>query len=443
MAENQYKDGKMRSVWDMSRLPGFPALSGNVKTDVLVIGGGMAGLLTAYMLREKGIDCIVAEKGRICSGNTAGTTAKITSQHGLIYHKIARSAGTDAAGQYLRANEAAVEKYAEMCGEIDCDFSRRDNYVYSVSDKKKLEDEMKVLGRIGYDAGFNDEVLLPVAAAGAVKFPRQAQFDPIKFAAAISRDLKIYENTWVREMEGNTAVTDGGRITAGAVVVATHFPFINKHGLYFLKLYQHRTYEIALENAPSVSGMYVDEDLNGLSFRESGDLLLLGGGGHRTGKKGGNFTELCDFAAKEYPSARVRYSWAAQDCMSLDGVPYIGRYSRGSAGLYVATGFNKWGMTGSMTSAMILSDMIAGKKNEYAEVFDPSRSMLKPQLLVNGFEAVTNLLTFSTKRCPHLGCTLKWNSAEHSWDCPCHGSRFSPEGKVLDNPANGNKKHGF
>ena len=156
------------------------------------------------------------------------------------------------------------------------------------------------------------------------------------------------------------------------------------------------------------------------------------------GHKGGNWNELREFAEKVYPHSTEQYHWAAQDCMSLDDIPYIGPYSKRTRNFYVASGFNKWGMTGAMTAAMILTDRILGKHNDCAEVFDPSRSILKPQLLVNGFEATKNLLTISKKRCPHLGCALKWNSAEHTWDCPCHGSRFSEHGKILDNPANGN-----
>lgn len=171
--------------------------------------------------------------------------------------------------------------------------------------------------------------------------------------------------------------------------------------------------------------------------RNRGDLLLLGGGGHRTGHKGGNWNELREFAERVYPKATEQYRWAAQDCMSLDDIPYIGQYSKHTYRLYVASGFNKWGMTGAITAAMILTDKILGKQNDCADVFYPSRSILKPQVLVNGFEATKNLLTISKKRCPHLGCALKWNSAEHSWDCPCHGSRFDKHGKVLDNPANG------
>ena len=175
-------------------------------------------------------------------------------------------------------------------------------------------------------------------------------------------------------------------------------------------------------------------------FRNYNDLLILGGGSHRTGKKGGNWDELRNFAKEHYPEAKEKYHWAAQDCMSLDSIPYIGHYSKNTSNLYTASGFNKWGITGAMTAAMVLSDIVTEKNNEYADVFDPSRSILKPQLFLNGIEATANLLKFSKKRCPHLGCALKWNSAEHSWDCPCHGSRFSENGKVLENPANGDLK---
>lgn len=428
----------MRSLWKATvSLPEFPELVGDIRTDVLIVGGGIAGILTAYLLHEKGVKYVLVEKGRICSGTTGNTTAKITFQHGLIYDKILKSDGTEAARKYLAANRAAFDKYAELCGKTDCDYEIKDNYVYSTDDRRKLEKEVEALEKIGYIADLCENVPLPIKTVGAVKFPDQAQFNPLKFLSSVAEGLNIYENTFVREMRGNTAVTDKGKIHADTVIAATHFPFINKHGSYFLKLYQHRSYVIALENAQDVNGMYVDECDTGLSFRNYEGLLLLGGGGHRTGKKGGNWAELRAFAAKKYPNSREKHFWATQDCMSLDGIPYIGRYSAKTHGFYVASGFNKWGMTGSMTAAMLLSDMILGKRNGFASVFDPSRSIVKPQLFINGAEAVCNLLTPSKKRCPHLGCALKWNEAERSWDCPCHGSRFTEHGSVLDNPANG------
>ena len=219
--------------------------------------------------------------------------------------------------------------------------------------------------------------------------------------------------------------------------MATHFPFLNRHGSYFLKMYQHRSYVLALEHAANVGGMYVDEAAEGLSFRNAQGMLLLGGGSHRTGKQGGGWRELEAFAKRHYPRAHIRYRWAAQDCMTLDGVPYIGPYSARTENLYVATGFNKWGMTSAMAAAMLLTDMVQGKRPDDAPVFSPSRSMLRPQLALNALEAAASLLTPTAPRCPHMGCALKWNSQEHTWDCPCHGSRFTKKGKCIDNPATG------
>lgn len=429
----------MESLWKETKLPRFPHLEGDIRTDVLVIGGGMAGILTAYFLQQNGVNCILAEKDRICSGNTENTTAKLTFQHGLLYHKLLHH-GTEAAEKYLYANRLALEQYAKLCRDIDCDYEVKDNYVYSLKDRRKLEKESDALNTLHCRAELCEDLPLPFETAGAVKVPHQAQFDPLKFVANIVGDLPIYENTFVRELIGCTAVTAHGKITADRVVCATHFPFINKHGAYFLKLYQHRSYVLALENAQDVDGMYVDENDAGLSFRNHGDLLLLGGGGGRTGKQNGGWHELRAFAAEHYPHAQERCYWAAQDCMSLDRVPYIGQYGRRTSRFYVATGFNKWGMTGSMVSALLLSDMLVGRQNDWGDVFDPSRSILKPQLLVNSLESAVNLLTPTAPRCPHLGCALKWNPAEHSWDCPCHGSRFAEDGNVLDNPANGDLK---
>lgn len=429
----------MKSVWqETASLPSFPKLERDIHTDVLIIGGGISGILTAYRLKERGVGCVTVEKGQICSGVTGNTTAKITSQHGLIYAKLLKSVGAEKAKKYLLANENALRQYESLSRKIDCDFEKKDSFVYSTDDKKKLTDEADALEKIGFSVDFVDSVPLPVKTVGAVRFPDQAQFNVLKFLAEITKDLNVYEKTFVREMIGTTAETDKGRIFAKKVVVATHFPFINKHGLYPLKLYQHRSYVIALENAEDVNGMYVNEDKTGMSFRNYGNILLLGGGGHRTGKKGGNWNDLRAFAKTYYPEAKEKYFWSAQDCMSLDAVPYIGQYAKNTPDLFVATGFNKWGMTSSMVAADILADLITGNKNDFADVFSPSRSMLRPQLLINGFESVVGLLTPSKKRCPHLGCALKYNKTEHSWDCSCHGSRFSEDGKVLDNPANGN-----
>lgn len=431
----------MGSLWEQTwEQVGFPALDGDRNTDVLIIGGGMAGILCAYQLHGAGVPYVLVEAETVCSGITKNTTAKITSQHGLIYDKLISKFGIERARQYLAANQKALQTYRELCRGMDCGFEEKAAYTYSLSDRRKTERELRALEKLGFPAEFTDKLPLPFPIAGAVRFPHQAQFHPLKFVSGLVKGLHIYEHTRVRELIGATAVTNHGRIYAKKIVVTTHFPFLNKHGSYFLKLYQHRSYVIALQNAPDVNGMYLDEAQAGMSFRNYENLLLVGGGDHRTGKKGGGWRELRDFAQQHYPQAEERSHWATQDCMSLDGVPYIGRYSASTRDLYVATGFNKWGMTASMVSAMILSDLVQEKENPYEEVFSPSRSILHPQLAVNGVEAVVSLLTPAPRRCPHLGCALKWNPIEHTWDCPCHGSRFTRDGKRIDSPATGNLK---
>lgn len=426
----------MESLWEQTAtLNRFDPLDGDIKTDVLVIGGGMAGLLCAYQLHQAGVPYVLVEAKTICSGITKNTTAKLTAQHGLIYHKLLAQFGLERTQGYLSAQNTALSKYRTLCRSIDCDYEEKDSFVYARDTLQNVERELDALDRLGFPGEFASQLPLPFSVAGGVKFPRQAQFHPLKFAAAISQGLHIYEHTMVTELIGRTAITNHGRIHAKHIVVTTHFPFLNRHGSYFVKLYQHRSYVLALEHAPYLDGMYVDESPTGMSFRNHGSLLLVGGGGHRTGKQGGNWRELRQFVQRYYPEATEKYHWAAQDCMSLDHMPYIGPYWSNTSDVYVATGFNKWGMTSSMVAATLLCDLVQGKQNPYAEVFSPARSIFRPQLAVNAFEATVTLLTPSTRRCPHLGCALKWNAAEHTWDCPCHGSRFTRDGKLIDTPA--------
>ncbi len=427
-----------KSIWqDNITFNEFEKLKGERKTDVLIIGGGICGILCAYFLQKAGADYILVEGSRIASGITKNTTAKITSQHSLIYDKLIKNAGKEKARMYLKANNDAVSTYEKICKNIDCDFETKDAYTYSLKDRKKIEDEIKAVNSLGFNAKFSKTHELPFETKGAICFKNQAQFNPLKFLSEISKDLKIYENTFIRDITPNAAISDTGKIIAKKIIVATHFPFINKHGNYFLKLYQHRSYVSAYEGAKALSGMYVDENLKGMSFRSYKDLLLIGGGSHRTGKKGGAWEEIQNFADRHYLNTTLKYQWATQDCMSLDGVPYIGKYSKNTPELYVASGFNKWGMTSSMVAAKILCDMVLEKQNDFAEVFSPQRRIIKPQLLINGIETTANLLMPTTRRCPHLGCALKWNKLEHTWDCPCHGSRFEENGKLIDNPATG------
>lgn len=429
-------DNMLDSVWSKEQLlPDFPRLERDIKTDVLIVGGGMAGILCAYMLKQDGVDCALIEGDSVISGISRNTTAKITSQHGLCYHKLAERFDVETARLYWEANELAIQRFRELAKDIACDFEEKDNYIYSVASPELLDRELETLSKLWIPADFVKKLPLPFPTVGAIRFRDQAQFHPLKFAAGIVEGLKIFENTTVREFIGNTVITDHGKITASKIIIATHFPIINKHGFYFLKMYQQRSYVLVLENAQKLDGMYLDEAQNGLSFRTYGDLLLLGGGGHRTGKRGSGWSGLEAFSAIHYPEARKVLRWAAQDCMSLDGLPYIGQYSGRTPDLYVATGFNKWGMTSSMVSAMILTDLVQGRENPFSDVFSPSRSIACPQLLTNALESAAGLLKLKKPRCPHLGCALEWNPREHSWDCPCHGSRFTEDGKLMDNPA--------
>ncbi len=427
-----------KSVWsDSVCLPEFESLKKDIKTDVLIIGGGLCGLLCAHVLQKAGIDYILVEGDKIASGITKNTTAKITSQHGLVYSKLINNFGNEKAQMYLSANERALAKYQKLCKNIDCDFESADAYTYSLSDRAKIEKEVTAVNSLGFDAQFVQTTELPFKTEGAIRFKNHAQFNPLKFIKSISKNLNIYENTFIREITPHSTITKNGTISAKKIIVTTHFPFINKHGSYFLKLYQHRSYVSAYQNAQKLNGMYIDEKEGGMSFRNYKNLLLIGGSGHRTGKESSAWRSINKFADKYYPDATLRYEWATQDCMSLDGVPYIGQYSKNTPDMLVATGFNKWGMTSSMVAADILKDLVLGRKNDFAEVFSPQRSILKPQLLINGFEAAVNLITPTSKRCPHLGCALKWNKAEHTWDCPCHGSRFEKDGTLIDGPSTG------
>lgn len=431
----------MKSVWsDFERSLSFNSLEGDFKTNTLIIGGGIAGILCSHFLRSAGIDCAVVESNRIFSGVTENTTAKISIQHGLIFHRVLHSFGEEKARLFLKAHQKALTEYEKLFEKISCDYEKKDSFVYSLTDRRKIEKEIEALDRLGLKADFLEEVDLPLKIKGAVRIKNQGQFHPLKFAMGISEDLLIFENTKVLELKKNKAVTNRGEIFFENLIVATHFPIFNKHGLYPLKMFQHRSYVVALEAKKNVNGIYVDEDEKGLSFRNYKDFLILGGGAHRTGKSGGGWRELEAFAEKNFPEAEISYRWAAQDCMTLDGVSYIGQYSKNTPNVYVTTGFNKWGFTSAMVSALLLSDLISGKESPFSSVFSPSRTMLRPQLAVNTFESLLGLLTPTVPRCPHLGCALKYNKEEHSWDCSCHGSRFNEEGKLLDSPATADLK---
>ncbi len=424
-----------KSIWkEFSEKKNFEKLNDNLECDVLVIGGGMAGILTAYYLQKVGRNVVLVEAHTIGSGMTANTTAVITAQHDTMYKDMIANNGFDVAKDYLYANLQAVENFKQLVEDeqIDCDFEITPSYLYS--HKHSLEDEVKALHKLGYEAELVQDIDLPFEIKNAVKFKDMAQFHPLKFLYAMAEKLTIYEHTMVKKIDDHTAYFDGGNIKFKQAVVASHFPFVNKHGMFFIKMYQARSYVMAIENADAIGGTYIDDREEGFYFRQYGDLLLVGKGEHRTGMKTRAINELKAFKERYYPDAKMRCMWANQDCITLDDIPYIGEYGN-MPDVYVATGFNLWGMTGSMVSANILCEKLCGMENIYEKTFATKRCIFKPQLFANLGMALLNMVYPSVKRCPHLGCALKYNKLEHSWDCSCHGSRFEENGKLINNPA--------
>lgn len=472
----------MKSVWSEScKFNKRKELKEDIETDVLIIGAGITGILIGYFLKKEGKEVVLIDADKTANGNTKNTTAKITSQHDLIYDKLIREFGEEKARQYAKANELAIKKYKEIIDErkIECDFEEMSAYIYSVDEIDIIKKEVEVARSLGIDAEFVENINIPLSIKGAVKFNNQAQFNPLKFLKDISEELVIYENTRALEIEENVVKTNGGVINANHIVVATHYPIMNAPGYYFMKMHQERSYVIALENCDNLDGMYKGYDKDTYSFRNYEGLLLLGGAGQRTGENesGGSYDKLRKVAKELYPESVERYHWSAQDCMTIDGIPYIGRYSDSTPNIYVATGFNKWGMTSSMVSAMIISDMILENKNDFSEIFSPKRFDLslsinniandlvetaknfiaqkieipedKIEHIKNGHAGIVEyngeqvgvyktqegeVFIVSTK-CSHLGCQLHWNADELTWDCPCHGSRFDYKGRLIGSPA--------
>ena len=435
----------MESIWtetvDMEQQP---KLQQDISTEAVVIGGGMAGILTAYFLEKRGIHTVVLEAKRVGSGQTGGTTAKITLQHGLFYHRMTELIGRERMEGYAAANREAVDNYRLLADRerISCDLQEAGAFLYSRQNVHLLEEEAMAAESLGIKASLTTSTGLPFPVAGALEFPGQAMFHPLKFLQGIMKGLTIYEGTKAISVEGTTVITNHGRVKGKYIVFATHYPFVNFPGYYFLRMHQERSYCIALKNVPRLDGMYYGIDKNGLSLRSYGEYLLLGGLGHRTGenRQGAQYQRLLKAARTYYPECVPVWRWSAQDCVSVDQIPYIGRYSISRPDWFVAAGFHKWGMTGSMVSAMIISDLIAEGESRYEKIFTPQRYLLRAsvgeQLKEIGHSAagLGNIFT-KAPRCPHLGCRLKWNKTERTWDCPCHGSRFDRDGQLIDNPA--------
>lgn len=487
-----------QSYW-MASTPttNYPKLSEDLRVDVLIVGGGMSGISCAYMLAKEGVKVAILEADRILQGTTGHTTAKITSQHGLIYDKIKNKMSMEFAQQYADANESAIRLIEKIQSElkIDCDFMHQPSYVFTRQDQyvQKIKDEVDTASKLGIKASYLEEIPLNIPIKAAVRFENQAQFHPRKYLLALAKEIsnmgvKIYEQTRAVDIEENGAYVittkDGNRVTAEKVIIASHYPFYNKHGMYFARIYQERSYAIAIKAKEKyLGGMYITAEDPAKSLRsqisDEGELIIIGGEHHKTGQgkdTNAHYEALIAFAKDHYTVEDIPYRWSTQDCMTLDDVPYIGHYTSDTPNLYVATGYKKWGMTNSTVSAMILSDLIVRGKSPYQDVYNPSRKTIaasakefvKENLnvakelikgkfsplphdfeikpgegkVINGngerigaFRDDHGALHLVNTTCTHMGCELQWNSAERSWDCPCHGSRFTYDGDIIDGPA--------
>lgn len=476
------------SVWiATSDAPARAPLPGDTETEVLVIGGGITGLSTALTLKERGLQVMLIEAGAVAGGVTGYTTAKITALHGLVYAHLRRHHGAEKTRLYADANAAAIEQVARWVDKfgIDCDFERQDAYTYTTdrANVRLIQDEVAAAAEAGLPATLEPAGPLPFPIAAAVRVANQAQFHPRRYCLALADAVgTVYENTRALDIDDGEQVvvkTDRGTIKAGSVVVATHLPMIQR-GLFYAKAHPTRSYAISVRlDGRLPDGMHISAEQPTRSVRRWGDLLIVGGQGHRVGEGAdleANYTALESWARVVFPVRSVEHRWSAQDYTPMDSLPYIGRASRGARNVYVATGFKKWGMTTGTFAGAILADLIMGRDNPWLQVFDATK--LNP--IESAKEAVTGNATVAkhfvldrahphkkldevapgegaivrhageklacfrdeqgavhavSPVCTHMGCLVAFNDAERTWDCPCHGSRFGLDGRVLQGPA--------
>lgn len=402
------------SIWSIDskvQIPQYEKLRQIKKADVTIVGGGLCGVLCAYFLKDTGVKCILLEENRIGEGGVSNAMAQVTSQHGIIYSRLAENWGREAAQMYLQANQTALVKYKELAKHIACDFEEKSSYVYSKTDRKQIEKEILTANMIGMKAKFAETSELPFETAGAVCFPNQAQLNPKKLIAGLMKeideckDIQIYEGMRVDEWMNGTTWSEIHATIPRNIICASHFPFYNKAGQYNSKLYKESAYIIALEGAGQLEGMYADEEKTGFQLRSYGNTLLMAGGIHRTDRKGHNLNQLKRAAEQYYPAAIEKAHWEVQDYRSVDGIPYIGAYSEKTPNFYVATGFNGWGMTLAMSSALLLTDIILhGEKGQgetkaypWGKVFYPERKVLLPQYIFSMKKNLLKMLTSGLK----------------------------------------------
>jgi glycine/D-amino acid oxidase-like deaminating enzyme len=441
------------SLWLTQREQVYAPLEGDVSADAVVVGGGITGLTTAYHLTRTGMNVVLLEARELARGTSGHTTAHVTSQHGLVYARLVKQFGRETAAVYARANEDAIGSMEETVGReaIDCGWVRQDSMAFTHSHARlqDIMDETAAAKELGIDADLRKGGDFVIPYLMAVRFRRQAMFHPVKYlhglAAAITRGGgRIFESSRVQHVVQGRVETHSGSVSAPRVVLATHLPVVNFPGWYFARMVQSRSYVLALSRAEAIEGIWDCIDKNGKSWRMYRDLLIIADSGHRCGTQGrtGHFEKLRSFAARRIPGSLPECQWSAQDGITVDGLPYIGRYSRKTPWLFTASGFAKWGMTQGTAAGIILSALVKGDPDPSLGAFSPQRRVGLPgfaglvwQNAATLGHLTTGFLRFGPPLCAHMKCRLVWNRDERTWDCPCHGSRFDESGNVLDTPA--------
>jgi glycine/D-amino acid oxidase-like deaminating enzyme/nitrite reductase/ring-hydroxylating ferredoxin subunit len=499
-------EGKNTSLWvDTAPESDYPVLKPGVHVDVAVLGGGIAGLTTALLLKRDGARVAVVEAGRVGGGVTAYTTAKVSSLHGIQYQSVESSFGSDGARTYAEANEAGLDQVARFIDElgIDCDFRRKPAFTYTEDpdDVGRIEDEVEAAQRAGLAASFTTETDLPWPVAGAVRVDDQAEFHPRRYLLRLAEEVAgggshVFERSRAIAVAGGRErvriSTTRGELTADQVVVATHFPFLDR-GVYFARMHPERSYGLGLYLKPGAKapqGMYLSTESPAHTVRSHPtargaaapeEMVIAGGESHKTGQGGdtaARVARLEAWARERFDVRSIEYRWSTQDNMPVDGVPFIGRLAPFQKRLWVATGFMKWGLTNGTAAGMILTDLIGGRSNPWADLFDSTRfkalasakelvkenanvgvhfvgdHLSRPDVpsvgslapgeggivrrgasKVAAYRDDSGTVHAVSAVCTHLGCQVKWNQAERSWDCPCHGSRFDVSGHVIQGPA--------
>ncbi|WP_404996164.1 FAD-dependent oxidoreductase [Caldifermentibacillus hisashii] len=486
------------SYWqDSVQFPAFPSINEDIEVDVAIIGGGITGVTSAYLLTQEGLKVALVEADRLMTGTTGNTTAKLTAQHGLFYDELISHFGEEKARLYYQANKEAMEFAKSLIEkhQIECDLKIEDAYVFTENDEtaSQLKKEMKAYEKLGIPGKLVEETALPFKVKQALIMPEQAQFHPLKYSRVLVEVLKqagclIYEQTVASKIEMGEApkvlLKDGHTITCKYVLSCSHFPF-HDEGFYFARMYAERSYVVgALVEDDFPGGMYINAEKPTRSIRytpyQNEKLIIISGDHHKTGQGEStdkHYQNLQTYAENTFKVKEFVYRWSAQDYSTLDKVPFIGYLTDSNRNILVATGFRKWGMTHSHVAALLFRDLILDKENPYETLYVPSRFVTDPSVkrviqtnvdvakhLVKGklkkptkkvddlkneegaivqvdgkrcgaYKDKNGKLFLVDSTCTHMGCEIKWNSGEKTWDCPCHGSRFAINGDVVEGPA--------